>query len=109
MFSVLSGMGLPFWLNLSSTFHSPGSGLTERRSCAEAKGLAAATKIVTTERAVILTMLAPLRAGGLGGLDGLPDRERRRRHLDIAHALIAQRIEDAADHDGRGRGGGALA
>src|SRR5262249_31503890 len=45
----------------------------------------------------------------LGAGDRLPHRKRRRRHLDVAHAVILQRIEDGADHDRERRGGAAFA
>src|SRR5271170_1392931 len=41
-----------------------------------------------------------------GLLDRRPDRIRRRRHRNVAHACAAQRIEDGAG-DGGGRGGRA--
>src|SRR3954467_5366598 len=38
-------------------------------------------------------------AFSFGLLDRLPDRERRRRHGDIADAVVAERIDDGADDD----------
>ena len=46
---------------------------------------------------------------GLRVLDRLPDRERRRRHGDVAHAEVAQRIDDGADHHRERRRGAAFA
>src|SRR4029079_11889968 len=46
---------------------------------------------------------------GLGVLNCLPDREWRRRHGDVADAVVAQRIENGADHDSERRRGAAFA
>src|SRR6266702_7868326 len=37
-------------------------------------------------------------SSGPGVADGLPDAERRRRHLDVAHAERPQRIHDRVHH-----------
>ena len=42
-------------------------------------------------------------------LDRLPDRERRRRHRDVADAVVAQRIDDGADDHRERRRGAAFA
>src|SRR5215831_9944127 len=45
----------------------------------------------------------------LGVLDRLPDVVRRCRHLDVVHAVVAQRVDDGADDHRRRRGGAAFA
>src|SRR3954470_15444269 len=43
-----------------------------------------------------------------GGLNGFPDGVGRRRHLDVADAVIAQRVDDTADDHGQCRRGAAF-
>src|SRR5881628_806199 len=38
-----------------------------------------------------------------GVLDGAPDALRRRRHLDVLHTKLGQRIDDRVDHGAQGR------
>src|SRR5262249_36783472 len=49
-----------------------------------------------------------VRLPGFRILDGLPDGIGRRRHLDVADAVVAQRVDDAADDHGERRRGAAF-
>ena len=61
--------------------------------------------IMFSPREVLRPLSPPRLAGVLGVVNGAPDIVGRRRHLDVAHAEVPQRIDDGADDRGeRGRG-----